>query len=111
MDREVDAIERDVAGPLGLTVPESAWAIHDIVNANMAAAIRVVTIQRGIDPRSFNLIGFGGAGPMHAARLASTFGITRVVVPWAGGVASAVGPILADPSVDRVLPHLLPDSH
>ena len=52
--------------PLGLTVPEAAWAIHDIVNANMAAAIRVVTIQRGIDPRSFNLVGFGGAGPMHA---------------------------------------------
>jgi N-methylhydantoinase A len=107
MDLAVDAIDQAVAGPLGLTVPEAAWAIHDIVNANMAAAIRVVTIQRGIDPRSFNLIGFGGAGPMHAARLAATFGITRVVVPWAGGVASAVGLISAEPSVERVLTHLM----
>ncbi len=106
-DLAVDAIQRDVAGPLGLSVPEAAWAIHDIVNANMAAAIRVVTIQRGIDPRSFNLVGFGGAGPMHAARLADTFGIARVVVPWAGGVASAVGLISADPSVERVLTHLM----
>jgi N-methylhydantoinase A len=110
MDRAVDAIDRAVAKPLGLRGPEAAWAIHDIVNANMAAAIRVVTIQRGIDPRSFNLIGFGGAGPMHAARLAGTFGITRVVVPWAGGVASAVGLISADPSVERVLTHLMAEA-
>ena len=62
----------------------------------MAAAIRVVTVQRGIDPRDFALVGFGGAGPMHVSRLADEFGITTVVVPWAAGVASAVGLVRAD---------------
>jgi N-methylhydantoinase A len=62
----------------------------------MVAAIRVVTVQRGIDPRDFALVGFGGAGPMHVSRLADEFGITTVVVPWAAGVASAVGLVSAD---------------
>ena len=102
-----EAVARSVSGPLAMSPAQAAFAIHDIVNANMAAAIRVVTIQRGIDPRAFSLIGFGGAGPIHVARLAETFGIRRVVVPWAGGVASAVGLISADPSVERVLTRLL----
>jgi N-methylhydantoinase A len=56
----------------------------------------VVTVQRGIDPRDFALVGFGGAGPMHASRLADEFGIATVIVPWAAGVASAVGLVRAD---------------
>jgi len=101
-----DALER-VAEPLDTSVPEAARAIHEVVNATMAAAIRVVTVQRGIDPREFTLVGFGGAGPMHAARLAQTFGIPSVVVPWGAGVASAVGLISSDPAVDLVQTHVV----
>jgi N-methylhydantoinase A len=101
------AVRRVVTEPLGLDVADAAWAIHEIANASMAAAIRVVTVQRGIDPRGFTLVGFGGAGPMHAARLADTFDIDTVVVPWAAGVASAVGLVSSDLTVDRVQTHLI----
>jgi N-methylhydantoinase A len=90
------ALERGVAGPLGIEVVDAARAVHDIVNAAMAAAIRVVTVQRGIDPRDFALVGFGGAGPMHISRLADEFRIGTIVVPWAAGVTSAVGLVRAD---------------
>jgi N-methylhydantoinase A len=90
------AIDDAVARPLGIDTVDAARAVHDIVNANMAAAIRVVTVQRGIDPRDFALVGFGGAGPMHVSRIADEFGIRTVVVPWGAGVASAIGLVSAD---------------
>ena len=93
---------RGVADPLGVEVTDAARAVHDIVNANMAAAIRVVTVQRGIDPRGLTLVAFGGAGPMHAVRLAEMFGIGSVAVPLAAGVASAVGLVGADLHVEVV---------
>ena len=96
------ALARGVADPLGIEVTEAARAVHDIVNANMAAAIRVVTVQRGIDPRGLTLVAFGGAGPMHAVRLAEMFGIGSVAVPLAAGVASAVGLVGADLHVEVV---------
>ena len=89
-----------MARPLGLDVVDAARAVHDIVNANMAAAIRVVTVQRGIDPRTFVMVAFGGAGPMHACRIADEFGIGRLVVPWGAGVASAIGLAHADPGAE-----------
>ena len=101
-EASIAAIRSAVAAPLGLGLQEAAWAIHDLVNANMAAAIHVVTVQRGIDPRAFALIAFGGAGPLHAASLAEAFGIDTVIIPWAAGVASAVGLIAADLTVHRV---------
>jgi N-methylhydantoinase A len=102
-----DALGRAVADPLGVDLADAARAVHDVANAAMAAAIRVVTIQRGLDPRDFLLVGFGGAGPMHVARLATTFGIDTVAVPWAAGVASAIGLISADLGVDRVRTRLI----
>jgi N-methylhydantoinase A len=107
-DLAARAIEQGVAGPLGLDVVSAARAVHDVANAAMAAAIRVVTVQRGVDPRAFALVAFGGAGPMHAAELAGTFGIRRVVVPRAAGVASALGLITADLVVDRVRTSITP---
>jgi len=101
------ALEESVAAPLDVDVTGAAHAIHEIVNATMASAIRVVTVQRGIDPRGFTLVGFGGAGPMHVARLASAFGIQSVVVPWAAGVASAVGLVSSDLTVDLVQTRIL----
>jgi N-methylhydantoinase A len=102
------AIETAIGGPLGLDVFTAAHAIHNVANASMAAAIRVVTVQRGIDPREFTLVAFGGAGPLHAVELADTFGIGRVVIPRAAGVASAIGLLTSDLAAERVLTRLMP---
>lgn len=107
VERATKAIDDHVAEQLGLSTVDAARAIHDIVNNNMVAAIRMVTIQRGIDPRDFALVGFGGAGPIHLVRLAEAFGIERVVVPWAAGVASALGLVAADPSLIEIQAHLV----
>jgi N-methylhydantoinase A len=86
-----EAIAREIAGPLGIEVERAAWAIHEVANANMAAAIHVVTVQRGLDPRDHTLIAFGGAGPMHMVGVAQRFDIETIVAPPQAGVASAVG--------------------
>jgi N-methylhydantoinase A len=102
VDAAAAAVERDIAGPLGITVLEAAAAIHGFVNASMAAAVRMTTIQRGLDPRDFTLVGFGGSGPVHAVGLAATFDIARVVVPRQAGVRSAVGLLDTDLSTDQI---------
>jgi N-methylhydantoinase A len=101
-ERAEAVLSRDVAEPLGLDLATAARAVHELANASMASALRVVTIQRGVDPRDFTLVGFGGAGPTHVTGLAETFGITSIAVPWAAGVASAVGLVTADLGVERV---------
>jgi len=90
------AIESHIARPLGLGVLEAASAIVDVVNAGMAAALRIVSVERGHDPREFALVAFGGAGPVHAARLAEELEIPRVVVPQIPGGFSALGLIASD---------------
>ncbi|MGQ0651195.1 MAG: hydantoinase/oxoprolinase family protein [Betaproteobacteria bacterium] len=102
LDRELAhaAIESRIARPLGMTVMEAAAGIIDIVNAHMARILRVVSVARGLDPRDFSLIAFGGAGPLHAADLAADLGIPRVVVPEAPGVFSALGLLWADLRAD-----------
>src|SRR4051794_21396172 len=90
------AIAREVAGPLGLGGEEAAAKIVEIVNANMAAALRIVSVERGHDPRDFALIAFGGAGPVHAAFLADELGMSEVVVPPAPGAFSALGLVATD---------------
>ena len=99
-ERSREAIEAHVAGPLGLSVTEGAAGVYDVVNANMASAVRMVTVQRGIDPRDFSIIAFGGAGPAHVARLAEEFGTPSVIVPVAPGTASAFGLLVSDMSAD-----------
>lgn len=90
---------------------EVASAIWSIVNANMSDAIRLLTIQRGRDPRDFALVPFGGAGPVHAAALAGELEIPWVIVPPTPGVTSAFGLLVADLRHDHVLtmPRLLQD--
>jgi N-methylhydantoinase A len=107
VDAAAAALARAVGDPLGVTASDAARSVHEIVNANMAAAIRLVTVQRGIDPRRFTLVAFGGAGPMHAARLAEMFGIATVAVPASAGVASALGLVGADLRVDLVQTRVL----
>ncbi|CAN5563044.1 hydantoinase/oxoprolinase family protein [soil metagenome] len=92
----------------GLSVEDAARGIVAITNHNMARSIRVVTVNRGLDPRDFTLVPFGGAGPLHAAELAELLGIRRVLVPIAPGVTSGLGclyvDILHDVSEARIVP-------
>jgi N-methylhydantoinase A len=94
------AIEARVAGPLGLALEEAAWGIHAIVNTNMELATRVVSIERGRDPRALALVAFGGSGPVHGCRLARALGIPRVVLPAAAGVTAAIGLLSAEVRFD-----------
>lgn len=91
ISRSRAAIESDIAGPLGLSVEEAALGIREIVNVNMARAIRAVTVERGVDPRDFTLLAFGGSGPVHACDLAQALDIRRVLFPRAPGVFTAMG--------------------
>ena len=93
-------ISEKLAGPLGLTLEEAAWGIHTVVNANMRRALRLATVERGKDPRRYTLVGFGGAGPVHACRLAWELGIARVLLPSGAGVGSAAGLLAADTVFD-----------
>ena len=90
------AIRACIAEPLGLSVEAAAEGILAIVNANMAGAIRLVSIERGHDPRRFTLVAFGGAGPLHGLELARLLGIPRVLVPRTPGVLSTYGLLNAD---------------
>ncbi len=95
-----DGIAREVAAPLGLSLHEAAWGIHSVANANMERAMRVVSIERGRDPRRYALVAFGGAGPLHAARLARALSVPRVIVPRGAGVGSALGLLVAEHKID-----------
>ena len=90
------AISDNVARPLNMSDVEAAHGIHLLVNSNMGRALRAVSSERGRDPRRFDLICFGGGGPVHAAGLAEMLDITRVVVPPFPGVFSSFGLLVAD---------------
>ncbi|WP_318568293.1 hydantoinase/oxoprolinase family protein [Salinigranum marinum] len=90
------AVERHVADDLGVDVETAAQGILDVANANMERALRVVSIERGHDPREFGLVAFGGAGPLHAPKLAAELDIPCVVVPRTAGVLSALGLLISD---------------
>jgi len=102
------ALEDEIATPLGTSVERAAWAIHVAANANMASAIHVVTVQRGLDPRDHTLVAFGGAGPMHVVGVANHFGINHVIAPPQAGVASAIGMQSTDLTAEHGRTHLVP---
>jgi N-methylhydantoinase A len=83
-------------------------AVVDIVNAEMLRALRVVSVERGHDPREFALVAYGGAGPLHACALAEELGMEAVLVPAAAGVLSALGLAASDERRDRVVSHVRP---
>ncbi|AUX78464.1 hydantoinase/oxoprolinase family protein [Sinorhizobium fredii] len=85
------AIASQLADPLGLDVEAAAVGVREVANANMARAIRAVTVERGVDPRDFTLLAFGGSGPVHACDLARMLGIKNVLFPRAPGVFTAMG--------------------
>ncbi|MBE04379.1 MAG: hypothetical protein CMD67_04495 [Gammaproteobacteria bacterium] len=94
------AIEK-LGRKIGLDVYNTALAILSTAAANMADAIRLLTVDRGLDARNFSLISFGGAGPLHASEVAKVLGIGKVVIPPHPGLCSALGTVLTDLRVDR----------
>jgi N-methylhydantoinase A len=96
------AVEARLAKPLGVDLRAAAAAVVDVVNHAMAEAIKIVSVQRGHDPRSFALAAFGGAGPLHAAALASELGVAEVICPPIPGAFSALGLIGTDLKRDYV---------
>lgn len=102
------AIQEHIATPLGLDVRQAAYGIVQVANATMMRALRAVSTERGRDPRTFSLIAFGGAGPLHAAALAESLGLSQVYIPLYPGVFSALGLLLADFRHDYVQSVALP---
>jgi len=100
LDGARNAIKIRCADPLGISVEEAAHGIVEIANTAMVNALRLVSVQRGHDPRDFMLIGFGGAGPAHTVRLAEQAGIPNVLIPLAPGTASALGLLVTDVRMD-----------
>ncbi len=100
------AVRARVAEPLGLSLHEAARGILAIADSNMVGAIRVISVERGHDPRDFTLVAFGGAGPLHGCALATLLGITRVLIPPAPGVLCAEGLLAASLKAEfsRTLP-------
>ena len=103
-----EVIERDIGRPLDLSIEEAAWGIHSVANANMERAMRIVSIERGRDPRRYTMVAFGGAGPLHATRLARALEIPRVIVPRGAGVGSALGLLVAKQKIDVALTRVMP---
>jgi len=106
-DLAKEAIGR-LAKALDLSPTQTAQGIIAVVTANMARAIRVISVQRGHDPRDYTLMAFGGAGPLHAARLARELEISRVLVPRNPGILCAMGLLLTDLRADFAATRLLP---
>lgn len=95
------AIHDTLAVPLGTSVERASFGILEVADAAMERAIRVMTVERGRDPRDYTLVAFGGAGPLHAASMARRLGIRRVVIPGLAGVLSAFGLLIAETGHDE----------
>ena len=93
--RSYEAV-RSVAAPLGGDVERTAAGIVALVDAEMAKVLRIVSVERGLDPRGFTLMAFGGGGPLHACALAADLEVSRVVIPRSPGLFSALGLLAAD---------------
>jgi N-methylhydantoinase A len=102
LDREAArrAIAQHLAEPLGLSVEEAAWGIHQVVNENMASAARVHLLEHGRTPNDYSMVAFGGAGPTHAYGVAKALRLRELVVPWQAGVGSAFGMLCAPVAFD-----------
>jgi 5-oxoprolinase (ATP-hydrolysing) len=108
LDRDAaEAAMARVGGRLGLSAVEAAWGVHRVVTESMAAAARIHIVEKGKDPRRYAMVGFGGAGPAHAAGVARILGVAEVLIPPASGAASALGFLAAPLSFEQVRSHPL----
>ena len=101
VEKAEEAVRTNIAGPLGIDILDAAHGIHTIVNNHMADEVRLVSVFRGYDPRNFSLVALGGAGPVHAGRLAEQTNIGKVLVPLNPGVLSAFGLLVANLEHER----------
>jgi N-methylhydantoinase A len=101
-DLAIKALENKIAKPLGISVEEAAWGIHRIVNENMANAARVHIIEKGLDPRFFSMLAFGGAGPVHAFQVARLLNAPELIVPAGAGVLSALGFLVSPVATEEI---------
>lgn len=104
------AIQREVGEPLGLDPIDAAAGILRVVRENMVSAIRAVSVERGIDPRSYSIVSGGGGGGLHAAWLARQLGMSQVLVPPAAGTLSSFGMTVTDVRGDHVSPYFCESS-
>lgn len=102
LEKAKQAIEEKIARPLKVDLLRAAWGIHQVVNENMANAARIHLVEKGRDPRDYSLIAFGGAGPVHAYRVAERLRLKTLVCPLAAGVTSAFGMLTAPLAFDFV---------
>jgi N-methylhydantoinase A len=109
-ERSRDVIEAKLCQPLKMDLLTAARGIVQVANANMVRGIRVVSVERGYDPRDFTLIPYGGAGPLHAVALAKELKIPKVLVPPIPGILSAMGMLISDIRHDFVLTRIIPVS-
>lgn len=105
-DRAAAAIDKHLAVPLGQTTVEAALGVLRLATANMAEMVRLATLRRGLDPRDFALVAFGGAGPLHACEIAREVGIPKVVIPIFPGLFSALGTLQGERRHDLVQTYL-----
>ncbi|WP_344756772.1 hydantoinase/oxoprolinase family protein [Gryllotalpicola koreensis] len=105
--RSFEAVEK-LGQKLGLSTLETAQGIISVVTANMARAIRVISVQRGYDPADYALVAFGGAGPLHSARLAAALDIPRTLIPQRPGALSALGMLMTDLRSDFTITRVSP---
>ena len=99
-ERAERSIAEHVARPLGVPAARAALGVHEVVNDNMARAAKVHCLEQGRDPRSYTLVAFGGAGPVHAHRVAAALGMRRVLFPARAGVMSAFGFLVSPPAFE-----------
>jgi len=105
-DAAYRVIEKKLAKPLGISVEQAAFGIHKIVNENMANASRVHILEKGMDPRHFSMIAFGGAGPVHAFGVADLLNAPQLIIPVGAGVTSAVGFLLSPIAQEEIHSHI-----
>lgn len=103
-----NSIRTHLANPLGLSMDEAAISVFEVINANMAAGIRDMIVDHGLDPRATPLVVGGGAGPVHAGALASELGISQVIIPRQAGVFCAIGMVFTDLKYDLVRSYYVP---
>src|SRR5262249_44535973 len=107
-ERAEAALRSGLAAPLGMDLVDAAAGVLEIVNVNMMGAVRVISVERGEDPRDFARVASGGAGPLHAAEVADGMAIRRILVPPQPGLMSAIGLLHAERRGDFGLTRLVP---
>lgn len=105
-DKAIAAMKKKIADPLKISVEAAAWGIHRIVNENMANAARVHIIEKGLDPRFFSMLAFGGAGPVHAFHVARLMNAPQLLVPSGAGVLSALGFLVSPVATEEITSYI-----